>query len=464
MEGRAAREGLGVVIGVFKPVDSPYFWLWLDGHNDARGRPLREKTDVRADAPTPVLRKENRALAERRFHERMTQLATEGVAGAKPQITFKTFVAWWQKTALPLRRGREREAYALPRLVTAFGDMAITAVDRHAVQEWIAERLTTQTTIGTSARAYQVQAGPSTVNREVDVLKAILQAAVPKYLAVSPLYGMKRLVTTTPKRRLMTEEEERKLLAVMAPDDRALFLLALDGLVRLTDCLDVKRSDDHGDTIWIADPKAGGGLHVPVSRRLREALDAMPERAYSGRKLTGAQVAAIRAMLATGPTQSKAALARHFGVSETMVRKLARAPESQPSAFLFARRRIAKTERDRRGTIRQMLERYCRLADVPYGRAVGGLTFHWSTRRTGATRMLTRGVDPGTVQKVGGWKDATIVLDIYHELIDERARAAVEAVSQPESSQSGEKQNLKKPNKTKHSIKRRSGGPGRGRR
>jgi hypothetical protein len=72
----------------------------------------------------------------------------------------------------------------------------------------------------------------------------------------------------------------------------------------------------------------------------------------------------------------------------------------------------------------------CFKAGVPYGRAAGGLTFHWATRRTGATRMLTRRIDPGTVQKVGRWKTAAVVLRIYHELLDDQAQRAVESVSQ----------------------------------
>lgn len=97
-------------------------------------------------------------------------------------------------------------------------------------------------------------------------------------------------------------------------------------------------------------------------------------------------------------------------------------------AYLFPRRRKARTEASRRSGIKNMLARYCQEADIPYGRMRGGLTFHWATRRTGATRMLTRKVDPGTVQKVGRWKNPDIVLGIYHELIDEKAIAAVESV------------------------------------
>ena len=49
----------------------------------------------------------------------------------------------------------------------------------------------------------------------------------------------------------------------MTPSDRALFLLGLDSLVRLNDILDVKREDDQGTQVWIADPKSGGGFWVP---------------------------------------------------------------------------------------------------------------------------------------------------------------------------------------------------------
>jgi len=147
------------------------------------------------------------------------------------------------------------------------------------------------------------------------------------------------------------------------------------------DVLDIRRRDDRGTHLWIADPKAGGGFQVPVSIRARAALDAW----YDVRNL-------------------------------------------EPRDYVFARRRLAETESDRRNGMRQMLKRYCRLANVPYGRKLGGLTFHWSTRRTGLTRMLTRGVDLGTAQKIGRWKTADVVLSAYHELIDDEAQKAVDAV------------------------------------
>jgi integrase len=353
--------------------------MLLDGHRDAKGNPLRERTKIRHDAPLHTQRNDNRKLAEQLYHARMTALA-KGDAETHPVITFGAFLDWWTAHKLPARRGKDRESELLPRFRSAFGELPLTAIDRHRVSEWITARLATPTVIKYGRKQRVFRASPRTVNREVAVLKTVLQAAVPKYLEQSPLYGMRQERTTTPKRRMLREDEEARLLAVLEPDDKALFLIALDALVRLGDVIDLKWKDVHDDTIWIADPKAGGGFTVPLSSRAQSA------------------VAAIR------PKRAK------------------------PDAYLFARRRKARTERDRRGSVRQMLERACRLANVPYGRAHGGVTFHWATRRTGLTRMLVRKVDLGTAQKVGRWKTANVVLEAYHELIDDEARAAVETI------------------------------------
>jgi integrase len=363
--------------------------LLLDGYRTASGSPLREKTKIRKDAKTSQQRNDNLALAKLAYHTRMTALAkgeTTGVRSTMP--TFAARAAWFEKHAIPNRKGREREAPLIPKLIAALGSLPLSAVTRTAVTErWITPRLTIPTVIRQKKRtaARSIQAGPRTVNREVALIKAILQSAVPDFLEVSPLYGMPLLPTKTPKRRLMTEGEEARLLKVMTADDQALFLLGLDSLVRLMDILDATRADDHKTTLWIGDPKAGGGFEVPISTRARKALDA------------------------------------HY---KTL-------PKKRPAPdYIFARRRTAKTERDRRSVIRKMLATYCAEASppVPYGRTRGGITFHWATRRTGLTRMLTRKVDLGTAQKIGRWKTPDVVLGVYHELIDDVAHAAVNVV------------------------------------
>lgn len=360
--------------------DSPYYWIRLDGYVDDRGNPLRESTRVRRDAATPKQRKENRALAQKIFHDRMHDLAREGSAPtARPRTTFNDFLDWWETHRLPIRKGKEREGYILPRLRAAFGELAITEIDRATVDEYRTARLTTPTIVRQRKHQRRVSAGPNTVNREVALLKSILQAAVPKYLEASPLYGMAQLRTTTPKRRTLTEEEEDRLLNVLDTRDRAIVIMGLDTLCRLSDILNLRRDDDHKTYLYIREPKdptQSAPYTVPVSKRLRKALNALPK----------------------------------------------------VGAYYFAHRRQAKTERDRRHGIRQMLAYACAKTDppIPYGRARGGITFHWATRRTGASRMIANNVDPKTVQRIGHWATAELVLDIYAEAIDENARRAVE--------------------------------------
>jgi hypothetical protein len=366
-------------VAVFTRKDSPWFWLWLEPSGELPGE--KERTSIRADAPTPQQRKDNRDLAEQLYHVKMSARARGVIApDAKPARTFAEQAAWFVEHQLPRRRGQEREGPLIPKLIAVFGRYPLAKITRTLVTElWITPRLTTPTVIAKAHRtaARRVQAGWQTVNREVAVLKAVLQSGVPDYLETSPLYGMPLLKGPSARRRVLTPDEERRLLKAFAPDDRAFFLIGHDALIRLTDILDVKWTDWDGDYLWIGDPKAGTGFRALLSTRARAALEAVPRTS---------------------------------------------------SPYIFARRRRAETERDRRAGIQKMLRLACAVADVPYGRAKGGITFHWATRRTGATRMLTRGVDLGTVQKVGRWKTADIVLGIYHELTDEAHREAVEVV------------------------------------
>lgn len=373
-------------MSIFTRPDSP-FWYYR-----CEGTTIRVNTKIPVDAPTEEQRKRNKQTAQLLYNARMGDLARDrhdlpSSTQPAPAATFTELAAWYAQHELPKHRGAEREREILPRLVERFGPMAAESITPPVVDEWITHRRKERRRV--RGRIFQPPS-TSTINREIDVLKGVLQAGVPTHYETSPLFGMKRLRAATPQRRLMSAEEEARLLAVLPVEDKAFVLVGLDALVRLGDILDIRRRDDRGDAIWIADPKAGGGFPVPVSSRLRAALDAV----YA----------------ATSP---------------------------KADDYVFASRRVAKTDRDRRNGIRQMLEYACARAGLDYGRSRGGLTFHWATRRTGATRMLTSGVDPGTVQKVGRWKTASMVLDVYHELIDEKARAAVESVGREAGANNG---------------------------
>jgi integrase len=302
------------------------------------------------------------------------------------RITFATFAAWYEANILVHHKGKEREREMLPRLLNAFGSLALDEIEQDTVIAWRTVRRLTSTTIahfGGPKGKPRTLPPPSarTVNREVNFLKQILAAAVPKHLPESPLAGLPDLDVVDPIRRTMSRDEEARLLPELAVDLRAIVIMGLDTLTRLGDILDLRRRADHGTHLDILDTKNGLSHTVPVSTRLRLALDAVP----------------------VDPLK----------------------PE-----WYFPRRRLAEKARDRRASVAHALKRACQRAHVPYGRTQDGITFHWGTRRTGATRMIRAGGDKviATTQRIGNWRDPTVLIGIYQETITDEMRAAVESV------------------------------------
>jgi integrase len=373
-------------MGIYQRSDSKYWWLYLETTKQ------RERTHILI-GETITQRKDTEALAEQLYHTRMLDQATiahgltpRSVAGAEPDgLTFSAFLPWYRDHILPQRKGREREEEILPRLERAFGGYRLQDITRAVVIPWRTMRLSTPTVIahfgGPKGRKRTLPPPqPRTVNREVDVLQLVLKAAVEaQQLTQHPLYGLADLPTKPPRRRIMTEAEEHALAEALGPVDWAIFLCGLDALIRLGDIFDLRRDADHGHYLEIPDPKNGTPLTVPVSRRLREALDAV----------------------------------------------------SSTDVYYFPERRGAATDRDRRNGYAHALQRACVQAGLPYGRTRHGITFHWATRRTGATRMIQRGGEKaiGVVQRIGGWKDPSVLIGIYQETMNSELQAAVDSVS-----------------------------------
>lgn len=350
-------------MGVFSRPDSKYWWIYLE----TTKRKERTKYVIGTTVPQ---RKASRALADAYYHQQMNDTAArlDRLPTDRPAIRFTAYAKLYARDTVPQHRGHDREREILRVLDQAFGPELLHTIDRERVNQWRTVRLRS--------------VAASTVNRETDLLKSMFRDAVPKYLGVSPLIGMKQLAVVPPKRRLMTPEEEACILRELADDDAAIVLIGLDGLVRLGDILDLRWSDDHGSTLFVRDPKDPSQprpYSVPVSVRLRAALDRLPK---------------------AGP-------------------------------YLFPRRRRAKAGHNRGAAIRSALSLACKRADIPYGRKKDGITFHWSTRRTGATRMLQRGAQLKAVQAIGNWKHPTVMLEIYAESTSDAAREAVELVSRP---------------------------------
>jgi integrase len=340
-------------MGVFARPDSKFFWLYLP---TAPPGQRKEKTAVLVGT-TATERRDNKLLAQQVYAQRMTELAARihRLPSARPGMKFGVYAAVYAVDVLAHQRGHIRALEILTQLRRAFDGYVLSAIDQELVRAYMTQRRAT--------------CAPRTINREVAVLKGMLRDAVPKYLDANPLAGMKMLRAETPQRRLLQPDEEQRLLAVGDPVDRALLILGIDTLMRMGDLLDLKRSDQKGVWLTVRDPKGGRAYEVPLSKRAAAALKALK-------------------------------------------------PDTTDGGYFFAKFRKAENPRDWRSSVRQRLEYLCKMADppVPFGRKAHGISFHWGTRRTGATRLLVQRRQPvPIVKQLGNWKRSEVLLEIYTE-------------------------------------------------
>lgn len=362
-------------MGVFTRPDSPYFWLYLE--------PTKQKikTEFRRDGLTPQQRKDARTQAERLYFDRVGQASTDKYGlGPKPQIRFLVYRRWYELHRTATKRSKVRELSMLRRLANTFDDDWLHEITKDRIVKWMADRAT--------------EVSASTVNRELDVLKDLLMSAVPKYLADSPARGLKRLREVGFEPQILSLEDEAQLYTHAAPDDATLIIAALDTLGRLSELAALKWSHVRARDLTFVDPKNGKPRKVPISTRLRAALDKLPR--------TSPYVFARHHVKK-----------HHYGATAANRRGITKPPPNVGN-------------RPAENSIARMFANLCEKANVTRGRANDGITFH-GLRGTGATRMLAAGVDIRTVQMIGGWSDLRSVMRYLRPGTD--AHAAVDTIA-----------------------------------
>jgi hypothetical protein len=345
-------------MGVYPRKDSPYWWITITRPGQ---RPLVENTRIPRVGATAEQTRRLRRDAQDAYLARAAQLARGQyhLPVDKPRITLAAYLPWYEAHRTDRHRGADQERFRLTMLKRHLGTKGLHEIDAGVADAY---------------RTTRLQAGrrPSTVNREITVLRAILASAVPTYLDVSPLARFKKLDEANYEGRPITPEEEARLLEQLAPADAAMYLMGLDTLMRLSDVLDFEWARVRDGYGVLVDPKNGMLLTVPFSTRLQAALAAHPR---TGR-------------------------------------------------YLFPDRR-GGTENDRRARVRKLLKRACVKAGIPYGRYTG-ITWHTATRHTGATRLSEAGYNTLVIQQVGGWKTTAMVRRYSH--LDALKADAVEAI------------------------------------
>lgn len=348
-------------MGVYARRGSKYWWYLVEGAG------IRKSTGIPKAGGSPQQDRELRRQAETIYAaEKAKHALGHTQPTAKPTISYTAFSAWFEQHHTSHQRGAVRAASMLRSLGQYFSRYDnLAAIDEAGVKEWM------------TWRSNHVAKG--TVNRELDVLKSLLRAAVPKYLTASPIAGLRRFRVVEMEPRVLTVEEETRLLAIAAPADLAWLLMGLDTLLRLSNIVFLKWAQVKLDRGVIVPLNAKVSHdNVPISTRLEAALLALPKE--------GPYVFPAFHAKGTGPTAAKNLAIRRF-------------------------------------------DALCQMARIPHGRAADGLTFH-GLRHTGATRALQGGASVRTVMKLGGWKDERSVMRYVHAS-DSDVRAAAESIGRP---------------------------------
>lgn len=348
-------------MGVYQRKDSPYWWLRLEGTR------IMRSTGVPIAGGSPAQERENRRRAEAIYSDLQGKqaLAKAGlIPTPKPTISVRDFLAWYERTVVVHQRGHERASSMLRQLALYFGTVTdLQEITAAKVRDWMAWR--------------RKQVAPATVNREFDVLKALLRAAVPQYLDANPIADLRRLRQPETEARVLTYEEEQRLLAVCGPSDRAFILAALDTLLRLGSLLTLKWDQVKlAERVVVVLNAKVSTTPKPISTRLYQALKDLPR---------------------TGP-------------------------------YVFSQFHGAKGSTSAKNKATRRFDHLCALAGVPHGRAVHGVTIH-CLRHTGATRALQAGASVRTVMELGGWTNAATVMRYLHAS-DQDVQHAAESIGQ----------------------------------
>jgi integrase len=347
-------------MSLYRRPDSRDWWMAIERHGQ---KPLRRSTGIAVDGGSPSGDQAQKQTAQRVYTIEQAKHVLGQVSPTKPIISFREFADWYLQHVVAHQRGAIRDRSIVKQLMLSFSRFdSIADIDVHAVEEWKTARR-------------KMKKAPATVNRELDVLKAMLHKAVPKYLDRSPLGDVRRFRVPEAEPRTLTTEEEDRLLAVSNDEERAWLTLAIDTLLRLSNVVHLQWAQvKMGPRVIIPLNAKFSHDAVPITPRLKLALDALDH--------DGPHVFASYHD-GKGPTAAKNELIRAF-------------------------------------------DDLCQKAHIAHGRKANGMTFH-CLRHTGATRALQKGASIRTVMKLGGWKDERSVIRYTHAS-DQDVRTAAESI------------------------------------
>jgi integrase len=180
---------------------------------------------------------------------------------------------WLRDHARVVKRSWTSDRHRIETLKSQFRGSTLTEITPDRVDRYRSERLTTKRT----GRSSPIS--PTTVNKEVALLKAMLNRAIVwGLLATNPILRVKKLPEPEGRVRYLEAEEIERLLAACPPHLGPIVVCALHTGMRRGEILGLtwERVDMENRMIRVTGTKSGKSRSIPINDPLFEELRRLP--------------------------------------------------------------------------------------------------------------------------------------------------------------------------------------------
>jgi integrase len=287
------------------------------------------------------------------------------------RVTFREYAEDYLRWARVQHRSFDTTESQVKTLMAAFGHRKLDEISTADVERLLAQR--------------QEQVAAATCNRYRDRLSGMFKRARRLGLVtVNPVSGIPKLKEPGGRLLWLNQEEERAIGEALPPELRPLFTVSVHTGLRWSEQVGLR---------WRDVDVLTGFLTVRLSK--------------NGRARQVPMNAVVRSVLLDLAAQRQ----RPDDPEEPVFRcRYTQADKFFPRAVAMAQATLKKAGKD--------------------ASRLDGYTWH-GNRHTFASRLIMAGVDPRTVQELGGWRSLTMV-QRYAHLAPEHLRAAVERLARQE--------------------------------
>lgn len=197
----------------------------------------------------------------------------------QPDILFREAArAYLDLYAIPHQKSPTRAAEAITVLNRTFGSLLLAEITPFTIETWKAKRAA-GTYRGHNQKRAAKPVQPATVNRELNVLSAILAKHVEwKKLVENPARRIPRLKVANVRTRVLTPDEQQALLAALPAQARRIAHVALLTGARIGEVLALTWDEVTATDLTFRETKNGTPRTLPMTAALRGVLAEVKRR------------------------------------------------------------------------------------------------------------------------------------------------------------------------------------------